>query len=112
MMASPFLASRAPTSNGESVFWMVAVSPILAASAWAISMSKPIAWLLVSIDSCGGEGVAGRKGMVPGRTRVGGGGVGGGVGLAIIRGEGGGFSTPPLGRARAPSVRATEALNA
>src|SRR2546427_12937080 len=102
MMASPFLASRAPTSNGESVFWMVAVSPILAASAWAISMSKPIAWLLVSIDSCGGKGVSGRKGMVPGRTRVGGGGGGGGAGLAIYGAEGEAVDTPPPGRERGP----------
>src|SRR3989442_15770689 len=109
MMASPFLASRAPTSNGESVFWMVAVSPILAASAWAISMSKPIAWLLVSIDSCGGKGVAGRKGTVPGRTRLGGGGVVGGVGRAITGAGGGGLATPGLGRGEAPGVRGREA---
>src|SRR2546426_8672486 len=106
MMASPFLASRAPTSNGESVFWMVAVSPILAASAWAISMSKPIAWLLVSIDSCGGEGVSGRKVMVPGRPRVVGGGVVGGGGVAINGAEGGALFTPPPGRAPGPHGRA------
>src|SRR2546422_4672917 len=112
MMASPFLASRAPTSNGESVFWMVAVSPILAASAWAISMSKPIAWLLVSIDSCGGKGVSGRNVMVPGRTRVVGGGMGGGGGLAINGAEGEGLTTPRPGRAQAPSGRARKARHA
>src|SRR2546422_10376575 len=104
MMASPFLASRAPTSNGESVFWMVAVSPILAASAWAISMSKPIAWLLVSIDSCGGKVVLERNGMVAGRTRVVGGVMVGGGGVANYGAEGGGLATPPRGRAQAPSV--------
>src|SRR3989449_7490349 len=101
MMASPFLASRAPTSNGESVFWMVAVSPILAASAWAISMSKPIAWLLVSIDSCGGKGVSGRKVTVAGRTRLVGGGVVGGGGVAITGAQGGALTTPRLGRGAA-----------
>src|SRR2546422_10686305 len=112
MMASPFLASRAPTSNGESVFWMVAVSPILAASAWAISMSKPIAWLLVSIDSCGGKVVSERNVTVPGRTRLVGGVMVGGVGLAITGAEGEALTTPGLGRAQAPSVRARKALSA
>src|SRR2546425_3312717 len=112
MMASPFLASRAPTSNGESVFWMVAVSPILAASAWAISMSKPIAWLLVSIDSCGGEGVSGRKVTGPGRPRVGGGGVVGGLGLAMTGAQGGAFATPRPGRGQPPPARAREGRKA
>src|SRR3989442_13886837 len=112
MMASPFLASRAPTINGESVFWMVAVSPILAASAWAISMSKAIAWLLVSIDSCGGKVVSERNVTVPGRTRLVGGVMVGGVGLAITGAEGEALNTPGLGRAQAPSVRARKALNA
>src|SRR5207244_11025207 len=114
MMASPFLASRAPTICGESVFWMVAVSPILAASAWAISMSKPTAWLLVSIDSWGGYVVSERNVMVPGRTRLVGGVMVGGVGLTIASPdvEGEALTTPGLGRAQAASVRARKALSA
>src|SRR2546427_3270633 len=102
MMASPFLASRAPTSNGESVFWMVAVSPILAASAWAISMSKPIAWLLVSIDSCGGKVVLARNVTAASPTRAVGGGVVGGARLANTGAQGRAFRAPRAGGAPAP----------
>src|SRR2546429_7057538 len=114
MMASPFLASRAPTICGESVFWMVAVSPILAASACAMSMSKPTAWLFVSIDSWGGEVVSERNVTVPGRTRLVGGGMGGGAGLAIASAdaEGEALTTPGPGRAPATSVRARKELSA
>src|SRR3989442_12129499 len=114
MMASPFLASRAPTICGESVFWMVAVSPILAASAWAISMSKPTAWLLVSIDSWGGYVVSERNAMVPGRTRLGGGVMVGGAGLTIASpdGQGEALTTPGLGGAQGRGGRARTVLNA
>src|SRR2546427_10429633 len=106
MIASPFLASSAPTIWGESVFWMVAERPIFAAIAWAMSISKPTAcWVAGSIDSWGGEVVSGRKVMVPGRTRFVGGGMLGGVGLAMANGdaEGGPFPTPAPETAHAPS---------
>src|SRR2546428_12615033 len=100
MIASPFLASSAPTIWGESVFWMVAERPIFAAIAWAMSISKPTAcWVAGSIDSWGGEVVLEREGMVPGGTRFVGGGIVGGVGGAAAEGGvgGGGLVAPEMG---------------
>src|SRR2546428_12490263 len=105
MIASPFLASSAPTIWGESVFWMVAERPIFAAIAWAMSISKPTAcWVAGSIDSWGGEGVAGGKGRGPRRARVVGGGRFGGGGRAVGEGarRGGPLPPPRTGTAAAP----------
>src|SRR5690349_5838004 len=113
MMASPFLASSAPTICGEFVFWMLADSPIFAAIAWAMSMSKPTAcWLDGSIDSCGGYVVSERKVSVPARTSVVGGVMVGGVGLAMASADGVVFTTPGPGGVQAPSVMARQALSA
>src|SRR2546428_11278056 len=74
MIASPFFASRSGMIESKLLVLMVAVRPILAAIALAISTSKPTALLVaVSIDSCGGEGVAGRDGSVPPLAQLGGG---------------------------------------
>src|SRR4029077_6914696 len=67
-----------------------------------------------SIDSCGGEVVSERNVSVPGRTRLVGGVIVGGVGLAIARAdvEGVALAIPGLGMMQPPSVRASRVLSA
>src|SRR5438309_3649603 len=94
---------------------MVAERPIFAAIAWAMSMSKPTAcWVAGSVDSWGGYVVSERKVMVPGRTRLVGGVMFGGVGLTMANAELEGvvLTTPGPGSAHAPSVEARRALSA
>src|SRR2546430_19669 len=91
MIASPFLASSAPTIWGESVFWMVAERPIFAAIAWAMSISKPTPCRVAgSIDSWGGQPGSARKAVLPGATTALGGRRLGAAGLAGAPSDGGG----------------------
>src|SRR6202022_3261048 len=78
---SPFFSSRAGMMVEKSWVWMVAVRPILAAMAFAMSTSKPTALLLaVSIDSWGGYVVSDRNVIVPAVMRL--------VGALIVAGLG------------------------
>src|SRR3984893_3703462 len=115
MTASPFLPSSAPTICGELVVWKVAARPILAAMAFAMSMWNPTAgWVAGSIGYCGGVVGPVSKVSVPGRTRLVGDVIFGGVGLVMARGdaEGVALAKPGLGMTQLPSVRASRVLSA
>lgn len=89
--------------------------PILAATACAISMSKPTACCVEgSIDSCGGLVASDRKVRVPGRTRLAGGVMVGGVGLVTASPDAEGlvWTIPGVGGAHAASANARMALTA